>query len=80
MKIDERFEIATPIENMYREINNIDKIGWCIAGVKDVKVLNDTESMWKIEVRAGFMARTFNLRGKITERRAPSYLGFYEQG
>ena len=51
-----------------------------VSGVKDVKVLSDTESQWKVEARAGFMARTFDLRGTITDRRAPEYLAFAAQG
>lgn len=80
MRIEEAFEIDVPIERMYREINNIGEIGYCIAGVKEVKVLSEDESRWKVEARAGFMARTFNLSGKITERRSPEYLAFSGAG
>jgi carbon monoxide dehydrogenase subunit G len=80
VKIEETFEIAVPIERMYREINDIGEIGYCIAGVQDVRVISDTESAWKVEARAGFMARTFNLAGRITERRPPEYLAFAGSG
>ena len=80
MKIEEAFEIAVPIDRMYREINDVGQIGYCIAGVKDVNVVSDDESRWKVEARAGFMARTFNLTGKITERRPPESLAFSGAG
>ena len=80
MKIQESFEIAVPIDRMYNEINDIGEIGRCVAGVKQVTVLSETDSKWKIEARAGFMARTFDLEAKITDRRAPEYLAFAGQG
>jgi carbon monoxide dehydrogenase subunit G len=78
--IAESFEIDVPIDRMFAELNDVDKIGYCIAGVKDVTVINADESRWKVEARAGFMARTFNLKGKITERRSPGYLAFTGAG
>jgi carbon monoxide dehydrogenase subunit G len=80
LKIQEAFEIAAPIDRMYREIIDVGEIGYCIAGVKEVKVIGADESQWKIEARAGFMARTFNLNGKITERRPPELLAFSGKG
>ena len=76
MKIEQTFEVGAPIERLYGVLNDVDEIGQCIAGVKEVVAVSDTESRWKIEARAGFMARMFNIAGTITERRPPSYLAF----
>jgi carbon monoxide dehydrogenase subunit G len=65
---------------MYRELNDIEQIGYCVAGVKEVTAISADESRWKVEVRAGFMARTFNLNGRITERRPPEFLAFSGAG
>jgi carbon monoxide dehydrogenase subunit G len=80
MRIHEEFELAVPIEHMYAAINDIDDIGWCVAGVKSVKALSPDDSVWKIEARAGFMARTFDIEAKITERRPPEHLAFVGSG
>jgi carbon monoxide dehydrogenase subunit G len=80
MKIEQTFEVAAPIERLFGVLNDVDAIGQCIAGVKDVVAVSDTESRWKIEARAGFMARTFDIAGTITERRPPSYLAFSGAG
>jgi len=80
MIIEESFDIAVPIDRMYKEINDIGEIGYCIAGVKKVEVVNDTESRWTIEARAGFMSRTFKLDGRITERRDPTHFAFAGTG
>jgi carbon monoxide dehydrogenase subunit G len=76
MKIEDEFTVSCPIDQVYKEINNIGDIGYCIAGVKDVQTLSEDESDWKIEARAGFMARTFRIRGMITERRPSELLAF----
>ena len=80
MKIHEQFELAVPIERMYSALSDIDDIGWCVAGVKQVKVLSPDDSVWKIEARAGFMARTFDIEAKIVERRPPEHLAFVGTG
>src|SRR3954451_8775461 len=80
MIIEEEFTIGVPIERFYREINDIGEIGYCIAGVKKVEVVSETESKWTVEAKAGFMARTFNLDGRITERREPYYFAFSGKG
>lgn len=80
MKIEHTFEVGAPIERLYNVLNDVDAIGRCIAGVKEVVAVSDTESKWKIEARAGFMARVFDIAGTITERRPPSYLAFRGAG
>lgn len=80
MRIEQTFEVGAPIELLYGVLSDVDEIGQCIAGVKQVVAVSDTESRWKIEARAGFMARTFDIAGTITERRAPTYLSFLGAG
>ena len=80
MRIEESFEIGVPIQRMFDEINNVERIGYCVAGVKQVTALGPDESKWKVEARAGFMARTFNLTGRIIERRPPEYIAFTGNG
>lgn len=76
MKIEDEFDVVCPIGRMYSEINNIGEIGYCIAGVKEIRAISDDESEWKVEARAGVMARTFRIRGLITERRPPEGISF----
>lgn len=80
MKIEEQFEVPCSIEQTYDELNDVGGIGYCIAGVQEVKVISETESQWKIEQRFGFMARTFKLNARITERRPPEKIAFAAHG
>jgi carbon monoxide dehydrogenase subunit G len=80
MRIAEAFEIDVEIERVYFEVNDPERIGSCVAGVKEVVALSPDESRWKIEARAGFMARTFKLNGRIVERRPPGFIAFAGEG
>ena len=74
------FEIAAPIDVVFNRMNNVGDVGYCISGVKRVEVLNDRESQWKIQQRIGFMARTFDLRAKISELEPPNRIAFVASG
>lgn len=78
--LEETFEVPLPIGLVFKAINDVGEIGYCVAGVKQVDVLNDSESDWKIEVRAGFLAQTIKVRGRITERQFPTRLAFTGEG
>jgi carbon monoxide dehydrogenase subunit G len=80
VKIHETVVLAVPIERMYEAVSDIEDIGWCVAGVKQVKATGPDDSLWKVEARAGFMARTFDIQARIVERRPPEHLAFVGTG
>jgi len=80
LRIEEQFDIASPIEELYAELNDVAGIGYCIAGVKVVTVLDPDRSRWRIEQRFGAIARTFNLEARISVRRPPEHIGFEATG
>ena len=80
MLIQERFQVAQPVETVYRAITNVGEIGYCLAGVKDVRVINDSESEWKVEARVGAICQVIKLRGRITERAPGERVAFTAEG
>jgi carbon monoxide dehydrogenase subunit G len=80
MRIEERFDVAVPRSVVFAELNSVAEIGTCVAGVKQVTVIDDDRSRWTIEVSAGFMAMTMDFEARIVERREPAYLGFVATG
>jgi uncharacterized protein len=80
VKIEETFDIAAPIDVVFNRMNNVGDVGYCIAGVKRVEVVNDRESRWKIEQRIGFMARTFDLQAAIKKLDPPNRIAFGAAG
>jgi len=61
-------------------VSDIGKIGWCIDGVKEVKVQDDKHSQWKIEVRAGFISQSVKLAVVLTEVTRPTRMLFSGTG
>lgn len=80
MRVEERFEVACAIEDMYRQMNDVGEIGYCVAGVEDVTVHSADESTWRVAFRAGVMQRTVSLNARVVERQAPSRIVFAAGG
>lgn len=80
MEIREEFEVLSRIEPVFDALTDVERIGYCIAGVKAVTVTGATESDWVIEVRAGTVQRTLELRGRVIESRRPDSIVFAATG
>jgi carbon monoxide dehydrogenase subunit G len=80
MRIEETFDIAAAPEVVFGRMNNVGDVGYCIAGVQRVDVINDRESRWKITQQVGFMARTFDLDARITGLEPPKRIAFQASG
>jgi carbon monoxide dehydrogenase subunit G len=78
--LDISFDVALPIDEVYRAVGNIGEFGYVLAGVKEVTMLDEDRSEWKVEVRAGMIAQTLTLQGQVTERQPPRLLAFASQG
>jgi len=74
------FDVARPIDAVFDFLSNIEKIGWCIDGVKEVKVVDKLHSNWKIEVRAGFISQSVRLAVVFKELQRPTRLVFAGDG
>ena len=80
MEIKETFEVPVAPDVTYRALNDVGGIGECIAGVQDVRVLDEDRSRWNLEVRAGFMALQVALDARIVERIQDRRIGFAAEG
>jgi carbon monoxide dehydrogenase subunit G len=76
ISIEEEFSVDRPIAVVFDSIGNVGEIGYVVAGVEDVKVVSEEESIWRIQVKAGILAQTLTLHGTILSRCRPNYLEF----
>jgi carbon monoxide dehydrogenase subunit G len=74
------FAVARPLAEVYDAVCNIGEFGYVIAGVKEVEILDQDTSIWKIAVRAGMIAQTIVLSGRVTERVPLRRLAFAAEG
>lgn len=79
-EVTEEFEVGSPIERVFAAISDIGEFGYALAGVKHVEIISPSLSRWKVEVKAGIMARTLVLDGRITERVEPKGIAFEGEG
>ena len=78
--LEEEFAVDAPLEGVYRAISDVGAIGTVVAGVKAVEVLGPLEAAWTVEVRAGMIAQTLKLQGRVTEQQPPHLLAFAAAG
>ena len=76
MTVEEQFVVSTGRDAVYEQLNDVGQIGWCVAGVKSIEVVDDDRSVWKIEQRFGIIARSFTLAAQITGRTPRERIAF----
>ncbi len=59
------FRVQARIEDVRRFLSDPQELGKCIVGVKEVRSMGCNDSIWKVEVRAGFIAQLMTLRAHI---------------
>jgi len=74
------FQVDTPVRRVFEFLSNLERIGKCIAGVKEVTLIGPQSSRWKIEVRAGVIAQVVTLDVQILEIKAPNRIQFVGKG
>ena len=76
----ETFELSAPLEKAWDFLSDIEALGSCIPDCQGVRVTGDGEAELTIKMKIGYISKTFRMRTKITERKAPEYLAFVAKG
>ncbi|MGE0212058.1 MAG: CoxG family protein [Parvibaculaceae bacterium] len=80
IRVEEEFDVEAGAANVYQSICDVGEIGYVIAGVQHVDVIDEDHSTWKVQVKAGMIAQTLTLSGEILTRTPPSGLTFRAEG
>ena len=80
MEITASFDVDRQISEVFEKLNDLEKVGMCISGVKEVKAIGDVESTWKVEIKVGIFSLKTNLTARITERVPPTRMAFSATG
>lgn len=80
MKIDERFAIAAPIEEVWAFIRDPQTVAACIPGCEGVEAASDTSYRSRIGVTLGPITARFNVLVDIVEETPPSRLVYVTKG
>ena len=73
------FRIKAPTKDVFDFLQDIEKAGRCIAGVKEIKVVSPTDSEWKTTITAGIISRTMDLKVHFDQIK-PELISFTGEG
>jgi carbon monoxide dehydrogenase subunit G len=62
------FIAKLPINTVWSFMNNRNEVGCLFPGCKDIKLLNDLDSLWTVSFSLGPFSRTFVMKGHTTEQ------------
>ena len=80
MEITASFDVERDASAVFTSLNDLEKVGLCISGVKEVKAISSEESTWKVDIRVGIFSLKTNLTARVTERVPPSKMVFSATG
>lgn len=80
MKIEKRFAVQAPVDEVWRFITAPQQVAACIPGCQAVEVLGDSRYKATIKVQVGPIKTTFNVDVEATEQRPPGYFAYVTTG
>jgi len=80
MKIEKRFTVHAPLEDVWRFITAPQQAAACIPGCQAVEVLGASRYKATIKVQVGPIKTTFNVDVEATEQRPPGYFAYVTTG
>lgn len=74
------FTIKAPIIEVWQLLSNMEGLGLCIPGCKEVKQVSENEYDWILQVKVLHTSRTISARTRATEMVPPSHVSFTGDG
>jgi carbon monoxide dehydrogenase subunit G len=62
------FTVKLPISMVWVFMNNRTEVGYLFPGCKDIKILNELDSLWTVSFSLGPFSRTLVMKGHTTEQ------------
>ncbi len=59
-KITRTIQLNKPVESVWIFLNDAKKVGTCLPGCQEVKIIDDYRSFWKVKVTAGIVSRVLD--------------------
>ena len=58
-KTTRSISVSKPKSAVWNFLNDVTRVGGCLPGCQDVRILDDTRSIWKVKVTTGILSRIF---------------------
>jgi len=66
------FTVGLPRASLWSLLNDFERLGGCVPGCEEVKVLGPDDSQWKLKLAVGIVSRRIDARARVLERVEPS--------
>ena len=76
----EQFEVKADLATCWTFLSDLSNIGSCIPGCEGVTKLDDMTAEFRVKLKVGYLSKTFEMKGRLKEVRAPSHLNFTADG
>ena len=74
MKIEESFQIESPLEKVWDFVVDPNKIGSCLPSVQSVEVIDENHYKAVVKQKVGFVSATFEIHTEVLEKDPPHRL------
>ncbi len=80
MEASEQFEINASMEKCWNFFSVLSNIGSCIPGCESVTPTDNASAHFKVKVKVGYLAKTFQMKAKLKDVLVPTHIGFSADG
>lgn len=80
MRIQETFEVAAPLDVVWRFFEEVERVGRCVPGVKSIEALGPARYRVVAAQKVGFVSATFELTTEVAAREPGAFMEFASVG
>lgn len=80
MEAAEQFEVNADQVKCWTFFSDLSNIGSCIPGCESITKIDDMTAMFRVKLKVGYLSKTFEMKAKLNEVRAPSNVVFTADG
>lgn len=78
--LEEKFIVKAPLERTWELVSDMERLGSCIPGCKEVRKISETEYDWVIQAKILRTSRTIVAKTRTTEIKPPIHASFLGEG
>ncbi|MGH2639532.1 MAG: CoxG family protein, partial [Rhabdochlamydiaceae bacterium] len=68
--------LSKPLKTTWEFLNDPERVGKCLPGCQEVKILGENKSYWKVKVTVGIVSRTIETEATKTIDPEKNEIGF----
>lgn len=70
------FRLKASLQRAWAFLTDLKSLSYCIPGCKSVDVIDERNSVWRVEVVMGVLSKVVEMQARLEEVFPPSHIGF----